>query len=164
MNSRSKSALVLRLTAAAFALLVALAPLGAMSEDDAERQAMKQYWQGRYRQLLESADRLRAEVERETELYADANRRNYRRGKKRHIHRVAAEEAREALARVEQELATIEDDARRAGALPGWLYEVEMERADLAKRPDDEQRSEDPTAGRNPRFVEPDDASPASRR
>lgn len=119
---------------------------------DPERRAEKVYWQNRYRSLLEDAARLRAEVERERELYADANRRNYRRGRKRHVHREAMQAAAERLAEVEAQLATIEDEARRAGALPGWLYEVEAEledadgRAGVATGPGDE--------GRNPLYLE----------
>ena len=148
----------------AFAIaLLALAASPVAAEDDLsadpELRATKAYWQNRYRNLLRDAARLRADVERETELYADANRRNYRRGKKRHIHRDAAAEAAEELARVKAALATIEDEARRAGALPGWLYEVEFEMQDGALRPEiaagPEQQEQDD--GRNPLYADEDE-------
>ena len=63
------------------------------------------------------------------------------------------QEAEKELARVEEELSTLADDARRAGALPGWLYEVEMEpvapaaregaAADRGPAPDDEEDGDD---------------------
>ena len=124
-----------RLAALIALLAMAFAAPSSFARDDAQSDGMKQYWQNRYRQLLRSADELRAEIAHETELYADANRRNYRRGTKRHMHRVAAEEAKAKLDAVESKLSTIKDEGRRAGALPGWFYEVEEEREDIARNP-----------------------------
>jgi hypothetical protein len=93
------------------------------------------HWQGRYRDLVGEAERLRGTIERERELYADANRRTYRRGTKRHVHRAAGAKAAEALAKVEAQLATIEDEARRAGVSRGWLNQIEMELDDGARHP-----------------------------
>ena len=118
---------------------------------DAELASRKAYWQKRYRGLLESADTLREVIAREEELYADANRRNYRRGNKRHVHREAMLEARAQLAEVEAELAVIQEEARRVGALPGWFYEVEWQREEGAS----------PAAaddGRNPLYDDLDEA------
>ncbi len=150
-----------KILACALALLALAASPVAAGDDpssEPELRATKAYWQNRYRNLLRDAARLRSEVERETELYADANRRNYRRGKKRHIHREAAKEAEQELAKVEAELATIEDDARRAGALPGWLYEVEFEMQDAELRPGiatgPEQEQDE---GRNPLYDDDED-------
>ena len=95
---------------------------------DATDDEAKSYWQEKYRSLLERRDELNEIVETERELYADANRRNYRRGKKRHIHRAKMLEAQAELEKVEAALAAFPDEARRGGALPGWLYEVEEER------------------------------------
>ncbi len=118
-------------------LVVALcaAPTAAVAEDLAELGSGKTYWQNRYRNLLAEASELRATIEVERELYADANRRNYRRGRKRIVHREKAQKARVELATVEAALATIEDDGRRAGALPGWFYEVEFEIEGAKRRP-----------------------------
>lgn len=123
---------------------------------DPELRASKTYWQNRYRNLLLDSARLRSEIDRERELYADANRRNYRRGNKRHVHREAFLEAQQELARVEAELATIKDEARRAGALPGWLYEVEFEMEDAEGRPGIASGPESEDDGRNPLYSDDD--------
>lgn len=109
-------------------LLLGTMALPAIAETDPEAAAEKAYWQKRYASLLDEAEVLRETVERERELYADANRRNYRRGDKRHRHRKAMLEAAARLEVVERELEALPDEARRAGALPGWLREVELER------------------------------------
>ena len=128
-----------RVGATLLAGLMVLVSFTALAADgvgsDSELREKKAYWQTRYRELLSDQRELRALVAQERELYADANRRNYRRGKKRHVHRDAMLEAQAELAEVEQKLSTIEDDARRAGALPGWLYEVEIELEESARRP-----------------------------
>lgn len=102
---------------------------------DPEVGAETAYWQDRYRDLVVEAQSLRDKIARERELYADANRRNYRRGTKRHIHRQAAAKAAKKLAKVEAQLATIEDDARRDGAPRGWLNQIEIELEEEARRP-----------------------------
>jgi hypothetical protein len=130
------------------ALIAAPAMSGDKATDAAEVQASKTFWQDRYRNLIRDAERLRKDVARERELYAAANRRNYRRGSNRHVHRAALEEASKELASVEAELATIDDEGRRAGALPGWFYQVENEIEESAKVPS--VASEPPDAGRNP--------------
>lgn len=163
-NRRQRGPSVRRRLACAIALLALVAApvaAGADASTDPDLRAMKTHWQSRYRNLLLDAARLRTIVERETELYADANRRNYRRGTKRHTHREAAAVAAQELVKVEAELATIEDDARRAGALPGWLYEVEFEmengelRPEIAAGPDSE-REQEPDDGRNPLYADED--------
>jgi hypothetical protein len=69
--------------------------------------------------------RKKAEVARTA--YAAANRRNYRRGTNRREQWLTANEAESDLARVEAELAGLDDEARVSGALPGWLREVKDE-------------------------------------
>ena len=162
MLSRS-TVLALRRAALVGLSLLLLAPLAA-AQSSPELDSAKDYWQTRYRTLLERADSLRETIEVETELYADANRRNYRRGKKRHVHRVAAEEARAELVEVERELSTIQEEGRRAGALPGWFYEVEQDRSDVARNPALAPDPDDRDEGRNPRFIEPEEDAPAAVR
>ena len=123
-----------------------------------EVSAESAHWQDRYRDLVAETQRLRDTVERERELYADANRRNYRRGSKRHVHHQAGAKAADALAKVEAQLATIEDDARRAGAPRGWLNEIEMELEDEARRPAVAGGPGDD--GRNPLYLESADDEP----
>ena len=107
----------------------------ASGANDADDEGAKAYWQTRYRGLHADVIRLRGDIARERELYADANRRNYRRGSKRHVHREAMMKAMEELGRVEAELATIEEDGRREGALPGWFYEIDIELEDAGDQP-----------------------------
>lgn len=109
-------------------------PLSAAATD-ADDEGAKAYWQTRYRGLHADVVRLRGDIARERELYADANRRNYRRGSKRHAHREAMMKAMAELGRVEADLATIEEDGRRDGALPGWFYEIDIELEDAGDGP-----------------------------
>lgn len=139
-----------------FALVLLLGLMAPLATTASDGHRGKDYWQERYAGLLKEADRLRATIERETELYADANRRNYRRGKKRHVHRVAAAEAREELARVEALLDQLPEDARRQGALPGWLYEVEERHAERRQAGDAPAAQDPAETGRNPLFLESD--------
>lgn len=156
-------ALVVGVLLAAVSLWLAGAePASAQSNQDAQLQVEKEKWQEKYRSLLRDAAQLRIEIEEQSELYADANRRNYRRGDKRHIHAEARDEAKKKLAIVEGELATIQDDGRRAGALPGWFYEVEAEfeaeqLASPAASDLDDDSAEDGREGRNPLYLEDDE-------
>jgi hypothetical protein len=124
----------------------------AAQANDAETRALKTFWQNKYRGLILRAAELRRTVSSERESYAEANRRNYRRGSKRHAHYDEMKKAASELATVEAELATIEDDGRRAGALPGWFYEVEMELEDADRRPAISAGPDD--EGRNPLHFE----------
>jgi len=132
-------------------LMASTAPM-VVQADDAEKRAAKTKWQNKYRGLIVQAAELRGTIDSERELYADANRRNYRRGPKRHVHHKAMKEAVTELAKVEAELATIQDDGRRAGALPGWFYEVDMEFEDAERRPAIAAGPGD--EGRNPLYLE----------
>ena len=119
------------------AIVVPTANAAPSSETDAEielREA-RERWQQQYRSLLTETARLRSEIQEGTELYAAANRRNYRRGSKRHFHREELEAAKRKLAELETELANFEDKARRGGALRGWLTQVETEFEDQTRSP-----------------------------
>lgn len=134
----------------------------AQAQSDSELSSLKTTWQTRYRNLLRSEANLRAEIDEQRELYADANRRNYRRGTKRHIHHDAMDAATKQLAGVEAELATIHEEGRRAGAMPGWFYEVELEfesnKLAAPATPDlDEEPRDDRSDGRNPLYEEEED-------
>ncbi|MFK7896701.1 MAG: hypothetical protein AB8G23_12745 [Myxococcota bacterium] len=149
---RGVSALFLALALVAGAAVLPATAQTPAARATAEASGPKDYWQERYRDLVNRAKKLRQEIEKERELYADANRRNYRRGDKRHRHRLKLVEAEEKLNTVEAELATIKDDGRRAGALPGWFYEVEDELGPNGGGSAAERGPGD--GGRNPRFEE----------
>lgn len=117
----------------------------------AESEGKKAYWQDRYRNLLRRKAELRSQIETERALYAAANRRNYRRGPVRHEHLEKVREAEKELATVEAALETFVDDARRDGALPGWLYEVEEEQ--LVRTGGSDSEDVDDRGGRNPKFL-----------
>jgi hypothetical protein len=130
-------------------LLSFLIPVVADATDPGELRAQKLYWQTRYRDLRTRADELRATIDLARGLYASANRRNYRRGGQRHIQAEVMKAAASELEEVDAALASIEDDGRRAGALPGWFYEVERaageQGPEISAGPGDE--------GRNPLYL-----------
>lgn len=135
------------------ALGLAISPLSAATARAQDASAgQKTHWQDRYRTLLNRQAELRSEIDSERALYAAANRRNYRRGTVRHVHLEKVKAAEEELAGVESALEDFAEEARRAGALPGWLYEVEEEQLAKQQKAGDES-DEDATAGRNPRFL-----------
>lgn len=156
----------------ALAGLLGIAPVPVVSAQQADlswasADQQKDFWQGRFRELRQRAALLRRDAAIEWELYADANRRNYRRGKVRHIHRDKAIELEVELAEVETELRALPEAARRAGALPGWLREVEFEKIELPEPGSTEEEDVEgvPTApgdldaidrreGRNPIYFE----------
>jgi len=149
-SRRSFLALPVTLGIAACLGVSSLALLPAVAQGEPE--GKKAYWQDRYRTLLRSASELRSRIASERALYAAANRRNYRRGPVRHVHRANVRQAEEELATVESALETFADDARRDGALASWLYEVEDELLARAENPGSDAEEIDDNAGRNPRF------------
>jgi hypothetical protein len=122
------------------------------TEAEVELRTERVRWQEKYRSLLTETARLHSEIQQESELYADANRRNYRRGSKRHYHREAIDAAKHKLAELETELADFEDVARRGGAARGWLTQVEIELEDEARGPAVTAGPGD--EGRNPLYLE----------
>lgn len=128
----------------------------AQSQSDGERDLQKEYWQRRYRSLLQEAERLRVKVAVAREAYAEANRRDYRRGKARHAQHEQMLEAESDLAEVQAKLDTIVDQGRRSGALPGWFYEVEDEWSSIPESVDDASgpAEADASDGRNPLYLD----------
>ena len=112
----------------AFAVsLPAALPVPAEAEPVDALAAMKDEWQDEYRQLLGEVDRLRRNARNARENYSRAQRRNYPRGGAREQMLAEAEEAEGDLIKVEAQIEQLQLDGRRAGALPGWFYEVETE-------------------------------------
>ncbi len=127
-----------------------------LAEDD-DHQNQKEYWQDRYRRLRQDAARLERNAERARKAYALAQRRNYPRGGARQKLFQQIEDAEAELESVRQEIAELPTEARRAGAMPGWLYEVEEEEVVIpepaAADAIDADETED-RAGRNPLYFD----------
>lgn len=116
---------------APFVALLASEPAAAADLGDLD--ALKAYWQGRYRELRLEEARL-VETERlATKEYADANRRNYRRSGVRHFHRTNANEAKAQLVIVRAEIEQVREDVVDAGGTVNWLDEVDDEGIDPAQ-------------------------------
>ena len=120
-------------------------------------QAMKDEWQHDYRQLLQDAARLRRNSLNARENYARAQRRNYPRGGARQAMLVEAEEAERGLAEVDAQIEQLRLDGRRAGALPGWFYEVDEETQEPAQPAfpaEATEASPEDREGRNPLYLD----------
>ncbi|HPG27612.1 MAG TPA: hypothetical protein PLW10_18405 [Myxococcota bacterium] len=168
IDPKNRAARPLLARAASMLLLLALAlaitPAPAAAQAEAEQDdlaSMKADWQSRYRRLLTRQDELRAEIELRKQLYANANRRMYR-GSVRQGQRDRMLEAETELAEIATKIESFMVDARRAGAYPGWLYEVEDEVAEARRNapaavaPDGPEDDED-DGGRNPLYDSDDD-------
>ena len=136
--------------------LPSLATAGDFTEVDSF-QAMKEEWQDRYRALLQDAARLRHNANSARDNYRMAQRWNYPRGGARQKFLLQADEAERDLVRVESDLEKFRVDARRAGALPGWLYEVEEEERVVSEPAAPADASDPDLEGRNPLYLEQDE-------
>jgi len=106
--------------------------------------------------LLRNAALLERNARRSREYYAQAQRRNYPRGGARQRLLAQAAEAEAELRTVREEIEALRVEARREGALPGWLYEVEDEEIVVPEpaAPDGSDSSSDERdAGRNPLYL-----------
>ena len=143
---------------AALSLFAIQAPAAhAQLAGEEELQNQKEYWQERYRRLRQDAARLERNAERARKAYALAQRRNYPRGGARQKLSQQIEDAETELESVRKEIEELPSEARRAGAMPGWLYEVEEEEVVIPEpaAPDaaDAEEAED-RAGRNPLYLD----------
>lgn len=109
-----------RLWAGAAMLLLcsALVAMPGLAQDD---EADRDYWVNRYQTLKADVVELRARVDMLDTNYTRAKRRNYPRGAELDELRSALEESRKELAEKEEAWENFDDEARRAGALPGWF-------------------------------------------
>lgn len=124
-------AVLLLAVAIGTAASVVLHPPAASAQMD-DLDALKTYWQGRYRELRQQEARLIQTVKLATKEYADANRRTYRRSGVRHFHRTNANEAKAELAKVRTQIESVYEDVVAAGGSVNWIYEVDDEGRDLA--------------------------------
>lgn len=146
------------LAAIALAPGLALVAPPAAAETEEELLARREHWQAKYRQMLHNRAILTRNIERLEHNYAQAQRRNYPRGGARQAFLDQANEQRELLAEIEQDIESIFREARAADVPPGWLYEVED---DVARNP--MPAAKEPAAdvadreGRNPLYAEDDE-------
>lgn len=95
--------------------------------------ALKSYWQGRYRGLRMKEARLIETVKVSTKEYADSNRRNYRRSGVRHFHRTNANEAKAELRDVRRQIEALFGQVVEAGGSVNWFYEVDDDPIDPSR-------------------------------
>jgi len=114
---RERRALLAGLLALLLAGPLLVAPVHAADDEE----AMKAEWQDRHRELVARVESLRTRYAEQSRLYRSARHRSKPRGDDREKLRVEVERLEQELASAEQELADFPDEARRAGALPGWF-------------------------------------------
>jgi hypothetical protein len=154
---------LLRVAAVFLVTVIACFAAGtASAESEEELAAKRTHWQEKYRTLRYDKVRLETDIETLTNAYALAQRRNFPRGGARDKLVVQAAEAKKQLAETEEALASIHDEARRAGIPPGWLYEVETEPVESSQpaSPGAGEDAED-RAGRNPLYFDDQEAGDA---
>ena len=104
-------------------VLFVCALLSAPSVIAQDEEADRDYWVARYDKLKNDVEELRTRVDTLETKYNRAKRRNYPRGAQLDELRSSLETSRTDLAEAEEAWANFDDDARRAGALPGWFRE-----------------------------------------
>jgi hypothetical protein len=158
LRSNSTRRLLAACVALAFAVSLSSAlPTSAEGQQADALQPTKDEWQADYRRLLQDADRLRRNAQNARENYARAQRRNYPRGGARQAMLIEAEEAESGLVEVEAQIEQLRLDGRRAGALPGWFYEVDDEppgHTQPASPAETTELSPEDREGRNPLYLD----------
>jgi hypothetical protein len=96
---------------------LSLAAAGVASASEADRQ----HWVGRWEALLAKQQELSTELASARVDYRRGRRGNRGRGKDRVELLARIDKLETELAAVEQNLETFPEEARRAGALPGWF-------------------------------------------
>lgn len=110
-------------SAAALAAFVlgCVAPTAWAQDEEPDRD----YWVGRYEKLVSEVEGLRAKVDQLKLNYTRARTRNYPRGEALKELEADRDQAIEDLAEKEAELEEFPEEARRAGALPGWFRDLD---------------------------------------
>jgi len=109
-------------------VLLLAAPLAwgqaaAVATTDADRD----YWQAEYREVMTEARDARAALEAAENAYSQMQQRNYPRGEAREALVAERKAARERLEKAEAAAEAFPERARRAGALPGWFRDVDLD-------------------------------------
>ncbi len=106
-------------------LLISVWGVVVTREAPAQDEADRDYWVHRYETLQTEVMDLRTRVDMLTEQYTRAKRRNYPRGERLDQLRMDLDESRAELAKKEAEWKAFPNEARRAGAMPGWFRDVQ---------------------------------------
>lgn len=85
-----------------------------------------EYWRKRVLEARERVAEARERFEAARQAYRDARQRNYPRGEAVEKIERELQAAREALKQARADLEALPEEARRAGALPGWLRVEEV--------------------------------------
>lgn len=132
-NRMVRACATLLLAACTTAAVGGLVAAATAMADPGDLDALKAYWQERYRKLRLDEARLVETVRLATKEYADSNRRNYRRSGVRHFHRTNANEAKAQLAVVRAEIDLLYEEVVAAGGTVNWFYEVDDEGIDPSR-------------------------------
>jgi hypothetical protein len=90
-----------------------------------DEEADREYWVQRYETLVSDLASARARVDLSQLNYTRARTRNYPRGEALKELEAERDKAIKELAELEEQFEEFPDEARRAGALPGWFRDVE---------------------------------------
>jgi hypothetical protein len=101
---------------AAFGLSLSVVGSALADEDE-----LRDYWVKKHQNLQAEVLDLRSRFDLLDTQYRKSRQRNYPRGEERNRIRAERDAVEKELAVKEQELADFPDEARRAGALPGWF-------------------------------------------
>ena len=102
-------------------LLLSVATVAQAQDEEADRD----YWVKRYENLVTDLEEARSRVDIATLNYTRARTRNYPRGEALKELEVEKDKAIKELAELEVQFEEFPDEARRAGALPGWFRDLE---------------------------------------
>jgi len=89
-----------------------------------ERDENRDYWQKRYRELKQRVEAARSEHERALAAYSKGRQRNRLRGEPKVEVMDRLDRAKRELAEAERAWSAFPEEARRAGALPGWFRDA----------------------------------------
>ena len=115
------AAVGLSLSAVSLGPKLALAQAAAPSNPD---EPDKLHWQSEYKRVLSQVEQARARLEQSQRSYTKGKQRGRMRGEQRFEIRDELAAAKQALAAAEAQLESFPDEARRAGAPPGWFREI----------------------------------------
>jgi len=101
--------------------LVSVLLLGAGAAAAQDETPDRDYWVHRYQTLKTDLEAMRTRVEGLEANYKRARRRNYPRGDALTEMRTELDEAQAELDALEEQWANFDEEARRAGAYPGWF-------------------------------------------